>query len=76
MGPTVYGATGLVHQTVAFQDAVVVSGFPPGHVDRGGGELTKVDEARSRGRYGTKTEVDRGQQRSAGVSRQMGMKNQ
>ena len=50
LGPTVHGAAGLVHQTVALQDAVVVSGFPPGHVDRGGGELAEVDEARSRGR--------------------------
>lgn len=42
---TIHGRAGLVDHAVALDDAVGVPGLPPGHVDRGGGQLTEVNEA-------------------------------
>lgn len=53
---TVDGSAGLVHQAVAFQDAVGLLGLAPRHVDRRGGEFTEVDEAGSAGRFGMNKE--------------------
>lgn len=52
-GLTIHRSTGLVHQTIAFDDAVGEGGLAPGHVDRGGGQLAEVDEAGSTGSCGT-----------------------
>lgn len=48
-GLTIQWSTGLINQTVAFDDAVGEGGLAPGHVDRGGGQLAEVDEAGSTG---------------------------
>lgn len=48
---TIYWSAGLVNQAVPLDDAVGLFGLSPGHVDRGGGQLAEVDEARSTGRF-------------------------
>lgn len=48
-GLTVHRGAGLVHQAVAFDDAVGEGGLAPGHIDRGGGQLAEVNEAGSTG---------------------------
>lgn len=42
---TIYRCAGFIDQTVALDDAIRKGGLAPGHVDRGGGQLTEVDEA-------------------------------
>lgn len=48
---TIYWSAGLVNQAVPLDDAVGLFGLSPGHIDRGGGQLAEVDEARSTGRF-------------------------
>lgn len=48
---TFHRCAGFVDQTVALDDAVREVRLPPGHVDRGGGQLTKVDETGSAGSW-------------------------
>lgn len=56
LGLTVDRSAGLVHQAVAFDDAVREGGLAPGHVDRGGGQLAKVNEAGSAGSCDTEVQ--------------------
>lgn len=48
---TIYRSAGLINQAVALNDAIGLLGLPPGHVDRGGGQLAEVDEAGSTWRF-------------------------
>lgn len=48
---TVHRRAGLINQAVAFNDAIGLFGLSPGHVDRSGGQFTKVDEARCGGGF-------------------------
>lgn len=48
---TIYWSAGLVNEAVTLNDAVGLLGLPPGHVDRGGGQLAEVDEAGSTRRF-------------------------
>lgn len=43
---TIDWSAGLVNQAVALNDAVGLLRLSPGHVDRGGGQLTEVYVAR------------------------------
>lgn len=41
---TIYRSAGLINQTVTLDDAVGLLWLPPGHIDRGGGQLAEMDE--------------------------------
>lgn len=49
---TIHWSTGFVDHAVALHDAIGLLGLTPGHVDRGSGEFTEVNETGSTGSCG------------------------